>query len=152
MSVPVPETALILLRAHEGLRLRAYRDPVGIWTIGYGHTGPVHGAKVKAGMAISADTAEALLRADAQAVGDAIMAATRQPLTDGQYAALVSFAFNLGWNALRGSTLWRLVQAGDFRAAGAQFGRWVKAGKPPRVLPGLVTRRAAERAWFEDAK
>jgi GH24 family phage-related lysozyme (muramidase) len=148
---PVPESALTLIRAYEGLRLHAYRDPVGIWTIGYGHTGPVNGAKIRAGMEIDRATAEALLLADAQLFGNRIWEAAKPDLTDGQYGALVSFAFNLGWNALRGSTLWRLVQANDLRAASAQFGRWTKAGRPRRVLPGLVKRRAAERALFDGA-
>jgi lysozyme len=102
-------------------------------------------------MRIDRATAEELLAEDAQEVADKIAAAAQVPLTDGQFGALTSFAFNLGWGALRGSTLWRLVQAGDMRGAAGQFGRWTKAGRPLRVLPGLVKRRAAERALFAGA-
>ncbi len=69
------------------------------------------------------------------------------PLTQGQFDALVSFAFNLGAAALAGSTLLRKLNAGDCAGAAAEFGKWVHADGT--VLPGLVTRRARERALFE---
>lgn len=129
--------------------MTAYRDPVGILTIGYGHTGPVEGRPLRAGMMITREQADALLREDVAAVAGVIAAAAKTELTPGQFGALVSFGFNVGWNALRGSTLWRCVQAGDMAGAAAQFERWTKAGRPLQVLPGLVRRRKAERALFE---
>ena len=60
MLTPIPPAALSLIREAEGLRLRAYRDAVGVWTIGYGHTGTVYGGAIGKGMAISRDTAERL--------------------------------------------------------------------------------------------
>lgn len=67
-------------------------------------------------------------------------------ITPNQFAALVSFAYNLGCEALRGSTLMRRLNAGDIQGAADQFGQWIHAGGT--TLPGLVRRRAAERALF----
>ena len=69
------------------------------------------------------------------------------PLADRCFDALASFTFNLGEGALAASTLRRLVNAGRLEEAAPQFDRWVFAGA--RKLPGLVRRRAAERALWE---
>jgi lysozyme len=68
-------------------------------------------------------------------------------LNQGQYDALVDFTYNLGPAALQGSTLLRKLNAGDYAGAAAEFPKWCHAGRA--VLPGLVTRRARERAMFE---
>jgi GH24 family phage-related lysozyme (muramidase) len=65
---------------------------------------------------------------------------------ENQFSAMVSFAFNVGLNAYRGSTLLRKHNAGDFAGAAAEFPRWVYAGG--EVLPGLVRRREAERTLY----
>ena len=70
-----------------------------------------------------------------------------KPATDNQFAALVSFCFNVGEGNLRTSTLRRMHNAGDYKGAAAQFARWDKAAG--KVLPGLVKRRAAERKLYE---
>lgn len=149
MTIELSERALTLIREFEGLRLTAYRDPVGIWTIGYGHTGPVADKPIRSGMKITHVQADTLLREDVAVVAGVISAAVKVALTAGQFGALVSFAYNVGWGALRQSTLWKCVQAGDMTGAAVQFGRWTKAGKPPHELPGLVRRRKAERELFE---
>ena len=69
------------------------------------------------------------------------------PLTQGQFDALVSFSFNLGVKRLQSSTLLRVLNQRQYLAAAGQFGAWVKDGGV--TLPGLVARRAAERALFE---
>lgn len=148
MPRPVPPPALALIREFEGLRLAAYQDPVGIWTIGYGHTGPVLGEPLHSGRTITKQTAEALLIQDAQQAGNLIMATTKVTLNDGEYGALASFAFNLGWGALSRSTLWAKLQAGDRRAAADQFLRWNRAGRPLQIRAGLTRRRQAERLLF----
>lgn len=132
---------LALIKASEGLRLKAYRDVVGVLTIGYGSTGP----HVKPGMVITEAEAEALLRRDLDRfeLGVAEMAGE---MTPGQFSALVSFAFNLGLGALKGSTLLKMHRAGDFTGAAQQFARWNRAGG--RVLAGLTKRRAAEAALY----
>lgn len=132
-----------MIAGFEGLRLTAYRCPAGVLTIGYGHTGP----DVKPGLVITQQQAENLLAADLARFerGVSEMCAGLS-LTQGQFDALVSFAYNLGLGALAGSTLMRLLRAGDVQGAARQFDRWNKAGG--KVLPGLVKRRAAERDLF----
>ena len=136
------ESGLALIRQFEGLRLSAYRCPAGIPTIGYGST-----AGVKMGQTITAGRAEELLREDVRQFEAAVSRLVKVPLTQGQHDALVSFAFNLGAKSLEQSTLLRLLNAGDYKGAAAQFDRWVYASG--KKLSGLVKRRAAERALFE---
>lgn len=138
----ISDTGLALIRQFEGLRLAAYRCPAGIATIGYGST-----AGVQMGQTITAERAEELLREDVRQFEAAVSRLVKMPLTQGQRDALVSFAFNLGAKSLEQSTLLRLLNAGDYSGAAAQFDRWVYASG--KKLSGLVKRRAAERALFE---
>lgn len=132
---------LALIKEFEGLRLKAYRDPVGVLTIGYGSTGP----HVRPGMTITEAEADALLQRDLERF-EKVVAEMDPKATDNQFAALVSFAFNLGTDALRRSTLLKLHIQGDYRGAKAEFARWKYAGG--KVLPGLVRRRAAEAELY----
>lgn len=132
-----------LTRHFEGLRLAAYRDLAGVWTVGYGHTGP----DVVEGMTITEAEAELLLGHDVAVAAACVEAAVAVDLTQGQFDALVDFVFNLGCGALRGSTLLRRVNAGEFALAAAEFSRWTHAGGA--VVPGLLARRLAERELFE---
>lgn len=127
---------------HEGLRLWAYRDPVGVLTACYGHTGP----DVQPGQTYTREQCRALLEQDLARHAQAL-ACIRRPLTDGQKAAFVSFAYNVGPQAFCGSSLVRKANAGDMAGACAELDKWVYA-KGQR-LPGLVKRRAAERAMCE---
>ena len=138
----ISEAGLALIRQFEGLRLSAYLCPAGIPTIGYGST-----AGVQMGQTITAERAEELLREDVRQFEAAVSRLVKVPLNQGQHDALVSFAFNLGAKALEKSTLLRLLNAGDYSGAAAQFDRWVYASG--KKLSGLVKRRAAERALFE---
>ena len=138
----ISKAGLDLIKQFEGLYLKAYRCPAGVPTIGYGHT-----AGVAMGQTITQQQADDYLRRDVRQFERAVARLVTVPLTQGQFDALVSFAFNLGEGALAQSTLLRLLNAGDYAGAAAQFDRWNKAGG--RVLPGLVRRRAAERALFE---
>lgn len=132
-----------LVARSEGCKLTAYLCPAGVLTIGYGHTGP----DVKPGQTITQDRARQLLAADLARFSAGVSNLTPGlRLTQGQFDALVSFAYNLGLGALAGSTLMRLLRAGDVQGAAKQFDRWNKANG--RVLPGLVVRRAAERDLF----
>lgn len=134
-----------LIKHFEGLSTKAYKCPEGVPTIGYGHTGK----DVKLGMVITAQQAENLLRSDLgyfeRSIEQALNAGEIE-VTQGQFDALVCFAFNVGIGALLGSTLWRELQAGDYEGAADQFLRWTKSGG--RELPGLVKRRRAERELF----
>ena len=137
----ISQRGLDLIRRFEGLELCAYRCPAGVWTIGYGHTGP----DVEPGLTITADRAQELLRADLLRFEEGV-AKSAGDCTQGQHDALVSFAFNLGLGALRSSTLLKKHRAGEHRLAAAEFARWIHAGG--RKLPGLVKRRAAEAALY----
>lgn len=130
------------IERHEGCRLVSYRDGAGIWTIGYGHTNGVH-----ADMMITQEKADEWLGEDLGVAEGAISAHVTATLAQNQYDALASFIFNVGAGAFATSTLLRMVNAGDYEGAGAQFGRWVHdaAGN---VEPGLVTRRADEANLF----
>jgi GH24 family phage-related lysozyme (muramidase)/LysM repeat protein len=140
-ATSLSQKGIDLIKSFEGLRTRAYRDPVGVWTIGYGHTGGV-----KPGQVISRERAEQLLRADTAWAQAAVRRSVKVPLTQGQFDALTSFTFNLGAGALASSTLVKKLNARDYAGAQKEFGRWVHAGG--EVLQGLVRRRAAEAKMF----
>jgi lysozyme len=133
---------LALTRSFEGLSLKSYQDSGGVWTIGYGHTGP----GVHAGLSITPDRADNLLREDVAAAVGCVNRGVRVPLAQHQFDALVDFCFNAGSGNFLGSTLLRAVNAGEFAAATEQFALWVHAAGA--VIPGLVRRRAAEAALF----
>ena len=133
-------TCFALIRKSEGLRLKAYRDSVGVLTIGYGHTGP----DVKADKKITVDEAEALLNTDVTHACDSVLELTGGNVSQGQLDALTDFVFNLGAKKLQGSSLLRFHKAGNYDRAATEFGKWVYAGLPPKPLPGLIKRRAAE--------
>jgi len=134
--------AIPLVMLYEGTVLQSYRDPIGIVTACVGHTGP----ELRMGQRYTRQQCEDMLYGDllkhAQAL-DCI----KQPMTDGQKAAFLSFAFNVGNKALCDSTLARKANAGDMAGACAELSRWTRAGG--RELPGLVKRRAAERELCE---
>ena len=136
------QRGLDLIKSFEGLRLSAYKCPADVWTIGWGTT-----AGVTPGQTITKERAEELLREDVKRFEAQVLRLVKVPLTQGQLDALTSFVYNLGAGNLSNSTLLRLLNAGDYKGAAAQFDRWTKAGG--KVLAGLVRRRAAERALFE---
>lgn len=127
---------------YEGKVNRTYVDPVGVLTSCYGHTGP----ELRKGQAFTDEQCLAQLQADLVKHA-AALDCVKQPLSDGQKAAFLSFAFNVGNSAFCGSTLVRKANAGDVRGACAELSRWTYAGG--KQLPGLVRRRAAERQLCE---
>lgn len=134
-------SGVILIKAFEGLRLKAYQDAVGVWTIGYGTT-----RGVKPGQEITEAQAEAFLKADLNRFERAVSQAVRIPINDNQFSALVSFTYNVGSGALRSSTLLRKLNRRDVYGAAREFPRWNRAGG--RILAGLTRRRRAEQALF----
>lgn len=132
-----------LIKKHEGVRLHAYRDSVGIPTIGYGHTGGV-----KMGDVITQEQADAFLVQDLQDAEEGVIDAVNVEITQGQFDALVSFVFNLGINNLKNSTLLKLLNSGDYEGAANQFKRWTYAGG--KQLAGLVIRRNDEAKLFTE--
>ena len=143
----VSDRGLQLIADAEGYRRKPYLCPAGVPTIGYGCTYYADGRRVTPkDPLISKPDAWALLAHVAGDIAGKIVKASKVELAQGQLDALTSFAFNLGFGALTASTLWRKLQAGDAAGAANEFPRWVHAGG--KELPGLVTRRAAERAVF----
>ncbi|PDO81613.1 lysozyme [Kosakonia sacchari] len=142
----ISNRGIAFIKQFEGMRLTAYQDSVGVWTIGYGWTQSVDGKPIRAGMAIKEDTAERLLRTGLVGYESDVSKLVKVKLTQGQFDALVSFAYNLGARALSTSTLLKKLNAGDYRGAADEFLRWNKAGG--QVLAGLSRRRAAERELF----
>ena len=134
--------AVPLVMLYEGYVPWVHRDPIGRLAACYGHDDQT----MTPGKRFTAAECQAMLDQDllkhAQAL-DCI----KHPLTDGQKAAFVSFAFNVGNKALCDSTLARKANAGDMAGACAELSRWTRAGG--RELPGLVKRRAAERELCE---
>lgn len=137
----ISQAGLLAIKSYEGVRLTAYDDGVGVWTIGVGHT-----KGVKRGDTITMDQVDEFLRQDLQEAEAAVNDAVKVPLTQGQFDSLVSWTFNLGAGAFRGSTLLKKLNAKDYDGAADEILRWNKAGG--RVLPGLVKRRISERIMF----
>lgn len=138
----ISSNGLDLIKEFEGCCLRAYICAAGVLTIGYGSTGP----HVKSGMTISQKEAEELLLKDIAKREKGVSEMVKVNLNQGQFDALVSFSYNVGLNALKESTLLRLLNAGQNEGAASQFSLWVKAGAI--TLKGLVRRRAAEESLF----
>lgn len=141
----VPKQTKDLVKKFEGLKLTPYKDSVGIATVGYGHVGltppPCDGCTV-----ISEFQAENMLDNDLEHVLSLIQSHIKVNVTDNQLAALLSFGFNLGPNALINSTLLKELNSGNMEVAADEFLKWTHA--KGQVLPGLVIRRSAERKLF----
>lgn len=123
----------------EGTILHSYKDPIGIITSCVGHTGP----ELKMGQAFTPAQCQATLESDLLKHADDLDCIKR-PMTDGQKAAFLSFAYNVGGDKFCGSTMAKKANAGDFTGACNELTRWTMAGG--KELPGLVKRRAAEKA------
>jgi GH24 family phage-related lysozyme (muramidase) len=137
----INQTGLNLIKDFEGCLLTAYDDGVGILTIGYGHT-----QGVSWGQTITQTQAEELLAQDLKYFEQSVANLVKVTLTDNQFAALVSLAFNIGTGAFAHSTLLRLLNQNQYQAAADQFLRWVNGGG--KEIAGLVRRRKAERDLF----
>lgn len=130
--------ATAVVSYYEGYEPTAYRDPVGIATICYGHT-----ATARMGQTLSRAECTDLLQADLGHAFNAVDQRTQVELPPPTRAALASFVYNVGEGAFARSTLLRKLNAGDLRGACNELSRWVYAGG--RRLNGLVKRRATER-------
>jgi lysozyme len=132
-----------IIRKFEGLKLKAYLCPAGVWTIGYGNTFYENGSKVQEGEKITLDRADKLLFFVVQKFEAEVKKLVKSTINDNQLGALTSFAFNVGAGNLAKSTLLKKVNANPNDATiRDEFMRWTKAGG--KVLNGLVTRRKAE--------
>lgn len=132
-----------LIKKFEGCKLQAYKCPAGIWTIGYGSTYYADGNRVKEGDIITLEQAEKLLQDTLVPYVKFVDANTRDDISQGQFDALVDFAYNCGNGNLKSSTLLKKVNANpNDRSIEKEFMKWTKAAG--KELKGLVNRRAAE--------
>lgn len=146
MPIPsLPQAALDLIRRNEGLRLEAYEDIAGVWTIGYGHT------PAEPGEVITEVEATQLLLGDLEWAERAVDDATCDVATSkNQFGALVSLTFNIGPQAFRRSTVLRLHRQGDFQGAAQAFLLWDKYhhNGELEVSEGLLRRRQEEAELY----
>ena len=146
MSRKINDRGVALIKEFEGIKLDAYRDIAGIWTIGYGH---IKG--VTPGMHLTAEEAEQTLQDDLRGTEAAVDEATKAVATaDNQFAAMVAFAFNVGTANFRQSTLLKDHLVGKYPDAGDAFLLWNKARVDGVLQPvtGLTRRRTAERELY----
>lgn len=131
-----------LVRAFEGCKLTAYKDGGGVWTLGWGHTGP----DAIQGAVWTQERADAVLTADLQDAAMGVFPLIKAKLSEKQTAALISLAFNVGPNALKGSKLIASVNAADHIEAAHQFIAWDHDNG--REVKGLLRRRLVEASTY----
>lgn len=129
------------LETREGKRNTAYRDSVGVWTIGVGHAHTYHGVPIHAGMRLTDAEVDALFHEDIEAFQKHLDALIKVSVNQNQWNAAVSFAFNIGINGFTGSSFLRYLNAGDYGKAADAMLMWEKP-------PELKKRREGERAQF----
>jgi GH24 family phage-related lysozyme (muramidase) len=141
----ISENGIALIKKFEGLELRAYK-PVPqetYYTIGYGHCGQ----DVQQHQVITEEQADSFLRHDLATAVTGVNELVKVPVNQNQFDALVSFSFNCGYQALKGSTLLSDINAKNYASASLEFGKWVH-GSGGVILQGLVDRREAEKELF----
>ncbi len=147
MTGPITPVTLALVKEFEGLELKAYKDAVGIWTIGYGTTAAAGlGILPTPGMRITEAEAEMYLKRGLERFAAKIDPLIKRPITANQRGAFLSLAYNIGPGAFAKSSALRKFNAGDIAGAANAILLWNKA--KGRVLNGLTRRRAAERTLF----
>ena len=137
----INQIGLDLIKSFEGYRDTAYLCPANVWTIGWGTT-----KGVRSGQTITPEEAEKFLKRDLKVFEAQVTEMVKVPLTSNQFSALVSFAYNCGTGALKGSTLLKKLNQEDYLGAAEEFLRWNKANG--KRLAGLTRRRVAERLLF----
>lgn len=152
MARQINDTGLHLIEGFEGLFLRAYHggaDRPGLLTIGYGHTSEAGPPTVTAGMTITRQEADDILRADLTRCEAEVERLVKVPLNDDQFGAITSFDFNVGGTQFGNSTLLRKLNAGDYAAVPGALMSWVNSNG--RRQDGLVDRRHKEGLLFMSA-
>lgn len=146
MKNSITKETLNLIKQFEGLRLKAYQDSVGVWTIGWGHTkGVVYG------MEITESQALAYLINDLADAAVAVKTAIKVPMTDNEYGAFISLTHNIGVNGFAKSTAARKFNKGDKDGAAKGILMWNKitVNGAKVASRGLINRREAEVRYFE---
>lgn len=137
-----------LIKRFEGCKLKAYKCPSLLWTIGYGNTFYEDGTKVKEGDVITQERAEQLFDLIVNDFAEQVDALVKSNVTENNFSALVSFTWNVGVSNFRRSTLLRKVNANPKDPSiRAEFMKWTRAND--KVLNGLVRRREAEAKLYE---
>ncbi|MBD1394619.1 lysozyme [Mucilaginibacter sp. ZB1P21] len=147
------DNGIAVIKNFEGLRLKAYQDTAGIWTIGYGSTRYRYGKTIRRGDYLANEAqALALLTDTLTGYMNAVENLVKVPLNQNQFDALVSFAYNVGTGALKKSTLLRKLNAADYEGAAYQFLLWDKITEPSTgkkmISKTLSARRKQERELF----
>ena len=143
----ISEKGIEFIIREEGERLTAYKCPAGVWTIGVGHTGK----DVKKGMVITKEQSRELLKQDLKRFEMCVDTNINHILKQHEFDALVSFAFNVGCEAFRLSTLRKKINSyAPATEIAAEFRKWRKGGG--KVLPVLVARREREIKLFQEGK
>ena len=140
------QNGINLISSFEGCELKAYLCPAKVWTIGFGTTVYPNGVKVKKGDSCTLEQAKQFKAHDLKRFEKTVNDLVKVPLTQNQFDALVSLAYNIGTGAFEKSTLLKKLNAGDYQGAADQFTVWNKGGG--KVLQGLVNRRAKEKEVF----
>lgn len=146
----VSEKGRAFIQSFEKCRLTAYRDGGGVWTVGWGHTGP----EVRPGFVVTQDQADLLFEDDLQYFECGVEDLVKVPISQDQFDALVSFAYNVGLDqdedtraeGLGDSTLLKYLNRGEYRNAAAEFLKWDHDNG--KRVAGLTRRRIAERDMF----
>jgi lysozyme len=137
----------VFITRHEGLSLTAYLCPAKIWTIGWGQTFYPNGKRVKQGDIITIDEALSMFKKVLKGFEDNVFNTTRDDITQNQFNALTSFAYNVGVQALRSSTLLKKVNKNpNDPLIKDEFMKWVNGGG--KILNGLVRRRKEEAELY----
>lgn len=137
---------MALIKRREGCRLDAYLCSAGVWTIGWGATGP----GIRNGTRWTQAQADERLAQDVEKFMGGVRSRLTRPVRECELGAMTSLAYNIGLTAFGNSTLLRLFNEGKTDLAAKQFDVWRRAGG--RVVQGLVNRRADERAVFEGVR
>ena len=143
----VSERGIQLIKHHEGVRCKPYRDCIGLFTVGVGHLiGDGKSLPEEYNRTFSMEEIDALLRKDLGRFERGVQKFCPVPLKQGEFDALVSFSFNLGLGVLQRSTLRQKILRGDKTGASEEILKYNKAGG--KIVKGLVTRRNDEYQLF----
>ena len=145
----ISNQGITLIKHYEGCDLQAYRDGGGIITIGYGHTGLIKGRHLLISDVITQAEADALLLADLIIAQKAVNQLVTVPLSQNQFDALVSFAFNVGVGdrGFKGSTLLHCLNNKAYNIASEEFKKWTRDNHG-NIEQGLIKRRNSEKILF----
>lgn len=143
----VSNNCIELIKTFEGCKLKAYKCPANVWTIGYGNTYYEDKSRVKEGDVITLERAKALLEMILHDFELGVDNNTVDTITQNQFDALVDFAYNCGTGNLKSSTLLRKVNANPNDATiKDEFLKWIRANG--KTMQGLINRRKAETELY----